>query len=218
MNVFGHLFHSFKLLVTYLPFPWADDPSPQCPMLHISLPPCGRILLGFFLMFCLLDVILEYGSYLADHGLSHPNSCQNIAEVEVCQVRNWQRKRGPSNRKPALTKCLPLSPKSSATITSHLNSQNLLPNFVLQSELMLCKQTDLQIRFHGIVRPAFAGRVSALLVIQTFFSAGVVLTVHQSAAAPRGVSSVTCLTSTALTPQWAEAHNIFMMPTQALSG
>lgn len=45
-----------------------------------------------------------------------------------------------------------------------------------------------------------------------------VLTVQQSAAAPWGVSSVTCLTSTALTPQWAEAHNIFMMPTQALSG
>lgn len=171
-------------------------------------------------MFCLLDVILEYGSYLADHGLSHPNSCQNIAEVEVCQVRTWQRKRGLSYRKLTLRKCLLLSPKSSATITSRLKTQNLISllNFLLKSELMLCEQTNLQFYLCRIIHPKSAGSVSTLLVIQMFFSAGIVLTVHQSAAAPWGASWVTCLTSTALTPQWAEAHNIFMMPTQALSG
>lgn len=66
--------------------------------------------------------------------------------------------------------------------------------------------------------PRVCSDISVLVVIQMFLSSGIVLTVHQSAAAPWGVSWVTCLMSTALTPQWAEAHNIFMMPTQPLSG
>lgn len=214
MDVFGHLFHPFQLLVS-CPFLGLMTPV-QCPALHISLPLWARILPVYFLTFCLLDVILEYGSYLADHGLSHPNSCQNVAEVKVRHVRTWQRKKGPSNRKVLLQNVS----KPSTAIISHLKSQNLilLQSFLLTSELTLCKQADLQICLCRTVHPESAGCVSTLLVIQMFFSAGIVLTVQHSAAAPWGVSLVTCLTSTALTPRWAEAHNIFMMPTQALSG
>lgn len=195
-----------------LPFPWADDPSPVSNAAHFAAIVCQNLA-------CLFLSALPPGCDTGIWLLPLPfpsHSCQNIAEVKVCQVRTWQKKRGPSNRKVLLQNIS----KPSATITSHLKNKNLilLPNFLLTSDFTLCKQADLQICLCRTVHPESAGCVSTLLVIQMFFSAGIVLTVQHSAAAPWGVSLVTCLTSTALTPRWAEAHNIFMMPTQALSG
>ena len=127
-------------------------------------------------------------------------------------------KGGPSNRKMTLTEHFLLSLKSSATITSHLNRQNLSPNFFLKYELMLCKQTVLQMCLCKIIHPVFVSNVPTLLVIQTVLTAVIVLNMDSSSAAARSVSWVACLKTTASAPQLAEAHNTSWCPHKHIQG